>query len=272
VKAKAKYKVIFQNRQKYPVFAMCQYFKVSRSGYYDYLKRCEQPERDEELAKLIAERQGARYGRSLGCRRMQKWLEKVKGIRLNYKTVWRVMRKYGLLSECRRKRYYRPGETLHVYPNLLNRQFHSCQPNAKWVTDITYIPTGQGTVYLSAILDLYDRRIVAYKTSTRNDSKLVTDTLKNAMQNQNVTVERQLHSDQGSQYTSNEYFNLTQEYGITPSMSRRANPYDNAVMESFFSMFKTECIYLGRPKTISHAIALVHDYIDFYNTERMILK
>lgn len=272
MKPRAKYEVIFRNRQKYPVVVMCQYFKVSRSGYYSYLNQRERADRDEGLAKLIAERRAGRFGRSLGCRKMQRWLEKVKGIRLNYKTVWRVMRKYGLLSECRRKRFYRQGETFHVYPNLLNRKFNSEKPNTKWVTDITYIPTSQGTVYLSTILDLHDRSIVSYKTSTRNDSKLVTDTLKQAMRNQNVTVERQLHSDQGSQYTSREYFNLTQEYGITPSMSRRANPYDNAVMESFFSLFKTECIYLCRPKTISHATTLVHDYIDFYNTDRMILK
>lgn len=268
----AKYKVIYKNRDRYPVVAMCQYFGISRSGYYGYVNRLDQPDKDETLAQLIAQRREQRFGRSLGCRRMQRWLEQVHGIRRNYKTIWRIMRKYGLMSECRRKRYYKPGETLHVYPNHLDRQFHSNRPNAKWVTDITYIPTAQGTLYLSAILDLYDRRIVAYKTSVRNDSKLVSDTLKQAMKKQNVTAERQLHSDQGSQYTSNEYFDLTQHYGIQPSMSRRANPYDNAVMESFFSMFKTEALYRYSPQTLAQATALVHNYIYFYNSERMTLK
>lgn len=138
----------------------------------------------------------------LGWWRMQKWLERFKGIHRNYKTVWRIMRKYGLLSECRRRRFYRPGETLHVYANHLNREFHSSHPDTKWVTDITYVQTPQGTLYVSAILDLYDRRVVACQTSTRNDNKLVLDTIKLAMKKRKVTEERYLHSDQGFQYTS----------------------------------------------------------------------
>lgn len=272
MRPQTKYKIIYAYTGKYTVAAMCRMFEVSRSGYYTYIKRLGKPDRDRALAELIAQRRKQRFGRSLGCRRMQKWLERVKGVRRNYKTVWRVMRKYGLLSESRRRKYYRPGEQLHIYPNLLDREFRSHEPNAKWVTDITYIQTGQGTLYLSAILDLYDRRIVAFKTSTRNDSKLVTDTLKTAMKNKNVTVERQLHSDQGSPYTSREYFDLTQQYGIRPSMSRRANPYDNAVIESFFSMLKTECIYLYKPQTLAQAQSLTRDYIDFFNTERATLK
>jgi transposase InsO family protein len=203
---------------------------------------------------------------------MQKWLKQEKGLYYNYKTVWRVMQKYGLLSECRRSRYYRPSEAFHVYPNDLNQNFHSEQSNTKWVTDITYIHTPQGTLYLSAILDLYDRHVVAYRMSTRNDCKLVLDTLKAAMKMKKVTVKRQLHSDQGFQYTSQAYFSLTKEYGISPSMSRRANPYDNAVVENFFGMLKTECIYPGMPQTIAQARQFVQLYMDFYNGERMILK
>lgn len=272
MKPKLKYKVIYKHRESYPISTMCQFFRVSRSGYYDYVKRLGHPERDEALAKLIMERRNQKYGKSLGCRRMQRWLEKVKGLRFNYKTVWRVMRKYGLLSECRRKRFYRPSEILHVYPNLLDRQFHSPAPDMKWVTDITYIQTPQGTLYLSAIIDLFDRRIAAYKMSTRMDSKLVGDTVKAPMKAKAATVERQLHSDQGAQYTSSEYATLTKQYGITPSMSRRGNPYDNAVAESFFSILKTECIYPCRPRTIMQARALVHDYIRYFNSERMSLK
>ena len=182
------------------------------------------------------------------------------------------MQKYGLLSEVRRKRYYRPSEALHVYPNDLNRNFHSDHPDTKWVTDITYIHTSQGTMYLSVILDLYDRHVVAYQMSTRNDSKLVTDTIKAAMKMKKVTVKRQLHSDQGLQYTSHAYFSLTKEYGISQSMSRRANPYDNAVAENFFGMLKTECIYPCKPQTIAQARQLVRLYMDFYNGERMTLK
>ncbi len=272
MKPKQKYQVIYRNRKEYAVAAMCKFFKVSRSGYYDYLKRMGRPDRDEPLAKLIAQRRSQKYGRSLGCRRMQKWLEKFKGLHYNYKTVWRVMRKYGLLSEIRRKWFYRPSEVLHVYPNLLQRDFHCDVPHTKWVTDITYIQTPQGTLYLSVILDLFDRRVVDYKISTRNDSKLVCDNLKSAMKGKAVTVERQLHSDQGSQYTAKEYHSLTKQYGISPSMSRRSNPYDNAVIESFFSMLKTECIYLCKPHSILEAKNLIDDYLSFFNHERSLLK
>ncbi len=267
-----KYKVIYRNRDKFSISEMCRYFKVSRSGYYSFAKRIAQPDRDEPLAKLIQERRNGSFGKSLGCRRMQKWLEQNKGLYYNYKTVWRVMQKYGLLSEIRRRRYYRPSEALHIYPNDLNRNFRSDQPDTKWVTDITYIHTPEGTMYLSAILDLYDRHVVAYRISTRNDSKLVTDTIKAAMKMKKVTVKRQLHSDQGLQYTSHAYFSLTKEYGISPSMSRRANPYDNAVAENFFGMFKTECIYPCKPQTLAEVRQLVRLYMDFYNGERMTLK
>ena len=119
---------------------------------------------------------------------------------------------------------------------LLNRQFHADRPNSKWVTDISYIHTKQGVLYLSMIRDLYDNSIVAYKTGTQQTVNLVLDTIRLAMRRgkKRAAAELHLHSDQGFQYTSQAYFNLTQEYGITPSMSRRGNPYDNAMAENFF--------------------------------------
>ena len=153
------------------------------------------------------------------------------------------MNKYSLLSVIRRRRYVKYGEALHRYPNLLNRNFTADRPNQKWVTDISYIRTGQGFLYLSVIRDLYDNSIVAYKTGTEQNNNLVLNTVRAAKRNEKVTAELQLHSDQGFQYTSQAYFKLTQEYGITPSMSRRGNPYDNAFAENFFSILKTECIH-----------------------------
>ena len=244
-----KYRTIKKFSSKYSVTQMCRFFGVSRSGYYDYLKRGEQPDRNAEVAEMIRDRRNQRYGKSLGCRRMQKWLLEEKGIMRNYKTIWRIMQKYGMLSECRRRRYYRPSESLNVYKNLLARDFNAAKPGTKWVTDITYIPTPQGTLYLSAILDLYDRSIVAYRMSTRNDCKLVFDTVKLAAKKA-ATAELQLHSDQGFQYTSTGYLKLTKRYNITPSMSRRGNPYDNAVMENFFGMFKTEAFRPCKPQRI----------------------
>ena len=142
----------------------------------------------------------------------------------------------------------------------------------KWVTDISYIPTKQGTLYLSVIRDLFDLSIVAYKTSTRQSIKLVLDTVRLAMEKEEVTAELQLHSDQGFQYASQNYFALTTQYGITPSMSRRGNPYDNSMVENFFSILKTECIYRHKPATFTQANEMIDRYIHFYNHERIQYK
>ena len=134
------------------------------------------------------------------------------------------------------------GQQTHRYKNLLNRKFYAQSPNSKWVTDISYIHTDQGVLYLSIIRDLYDNSIVAYKTGTQQTVNLVLDTIRLAIKQEKkvVAAELQLHSDQGLQYTSDAYFNLTKEYGITPFMSRRGNCYDNAMAEIFFSILKTE--------------------------------
>ena len=182
------------------------------------------------------------------------------------------MNKYNLLSEIRRKKYHPCGEQLHRYANVLNRNFSAEHPNCKWVTDISYIPTQQGFLYLSVIRDLFDNSIVAYKTSRTQTTSLVLDTIRSAMGNEKVAGELHLHSDQGFQYTSQAYFNLTKEYGITPSMSRRGNPYDNALAENFFSILKTECIYRQKIQTFTQAQELIDDYIHFYNYERFQMK
>ena len=180
--------------------------------------------------------------------------------------------KYGLLSMIRRKKYRNYGECLHKYPNLLNRYFSAERPNQKWVTDISYIHTKQGVLYLSIIRDLYDNSIVAYKTGTEQNVNLVLNTIREAKKKEKVTAELQLHSDQGFQYTSTAYYRLTQSYGITPSMSRRGNPYDNALAENFFSIFKTECIYRTKLQTYEEARLLIDEYIYFYNNQRIQLK
>ena len=122
------------------------------------------------------------------------------------------------------------------------------------------------------IRDLYDNSIVAYKTASRQTVNLVLDTIRLAMKKEKVAAELQLHSDQGFQYTSQAYFKLTQSYGITPSMSRKGNPYDNAMAENFFSILKTECIYRHKPKTFQEENELIDRYIYFYNHERIQTK
>ena len=182
------------------------------------------------------------------------------------------MKKYGLLSEIRRRRkWVNLGQQLHRYENLLNRQFRAECPNTKWVTDISYIHTKEGVLYLSMIRDLYDNSIVSYKTAATQTVSLVLDTIRLAMKKEKkkVAAELQLHSDQGFQYTSQAYFNLTQSYGITPSMSSKGNLYDNAMAENFFSILKTECIYRHKPKTLKEANNLIDRFIHFYNHERI---
>ena len=262
--------VIYRHKDKYSISEMCRFFKVSRSGYYDYVKRMDVPAKDLPLAEKIKECQD-KCGKTYGYRRVHLWLER-EGIHHDPKTILRVMQKYNLLSVIRRKKYRNYSNYLHRYENLLNRDFNAERPNQKWVTDISYIKTGQGTLYLSVIRDLYDNSIVAYKTGTEQNINLVLNTIRKAKKKEKVTAELQLHSDQGFQYTSQAYFNLTKSYGITPSMSRRGNPYDNAMAENFFSILKTECIYRTKLRTYEEARLIIGQYIHFYNSERIQLK
>ena len=262
--------VIYRHKNKYSISEMCRFFEVSRSGYYDYVKRMDIPAWDFPLAEKIRECQEHSH-RTYGYRRVHIWLER-QGIYRNPKTVLRVMQKYNLLSEVRRKKYHNYTNGIYVYKNHLARDFHADRPNQKWVTDISYIKTGQGFLYLSIIRDLYDNSIVAYKTGTEQNINLVLSTIRAAKKKEKVTAELQLHSDQGFQYTSQAYYSLTKSYHITPSMSSRGNPYDNAMAENFFSILKTECIYRSKIRTYEEARLLIGEYIQFYNNERIQLK
>ena len=270
MRTSVKYLVIYHHKEKYAISEMCRFFEVSRSGYYDFVNRMNIPAKDLPLAEKIRECQ-EQCGKTYGYRRVQLWLER-NGIHHNPKTILRVMKKYNLLSVVRRRKYHYYSQALHKYPNILNRDFKAERPNQKWVTDISYIHTEQGVLYLSVIRDLFDNSIVAYKTSTTQNVQLVLETIKAAKRKEKVTAELQLHSDQGFQYTSQAYFKLTQSYRITPSMSRRGNPYDNALAENFFSILKTECIYRVKLKTYEEARLLISQYIHFYNNERIQLK
>ena len=262
--------VIYRHKEKYTISEMCRFFEVSRSGYYDYVKRMNIPARDLSLAERIKECQ-EKCGKTYGYRRVHIWLAR-NGIHKNPKTILRVMQKYNLLSVVRRRRFYKYTEHLHKYKNHWNQNFKADRPNQKWATDITYIHTKQGVLYLSIIRDLYDNSIVAYKTGTQQTISLVLNTIKAAKRKEKVTAELQLHSDQGFQYTSHGYFKLTKSYNITPSMSSKGNPYDNAMAENFFSILKPECIYRAKLKTYEEARLLIGEYIRFYNNERIQTK
>ena len=262
--------VIYRHKEKYTISEMCRFFDVSRSGYYDYVKRMDKPACDLPLAEKIRECQEHSHS-TYGYRRVHIWLER-QGIHKDPKTILRVMQKYNLLSEVRRRKYNNYANAIYKYPNHLNRDFTADRPNQKWVTDISYIRTAQGFLYLSVIRDLYDNSIVAYKTGTKQTVNLVLSTIRAAKKKEKVTAELQLHSDQGFQYTSQAYYSLTKSYHITPSMSSRGNPYDNAMAENFFSILKTECIYRAKIRSYEEARLLIAAYIQFYNNERIQLK
>lgn len=264
-----KYAAIYSNKDQYPVSKMCTYFKVSRSGYYSYVKRIDNPNRDKYLASLIQECQ-TQTNYTYGYRRVKQWILRETGEIVNHKAILRIMHKYGLLAQIRRKRkYIQYSKAIHRYSNALNRDFSAERPNQKWVTDISYIHTNQGVLYLSIIKDLYDNSIVAHKTGTTQNVNLVLETIKEAQKNETATAELQLHSDQGFQYTSHRYFNLTKSYDIRPSMSRRGNCLDNAPAENFFGIIKSECINRVKIETIDEARTLIDEYIHFYNFERI---
>jgi transposase InsO family protein len=265
-----KYAAIHANREKFEVSFMCRYFGVSRSGYYAWVKRLNQPDRDECLGNLIRHCQ-EKTKQTYGYRRVQIWLLRETGLVINKKAVLRLMRRYNLLAVIRRPRpLYQRQQQMTVYEDKLSRNFHADKPNQKWVTDISYLHTKQGVLYFSMIKDLYDNFIVAYDTGTVQDNALVYRTIRKA--HKEVADGLILHSDQGFQYTSHGYSNLIKEYGILPSMSRAGTPLDNAPAENFIGIFKVECFYRQKVDTFIQADQLVDEYVHFYNYERIQLK
>ena len=255
--------------------AMCEFFGISRAAYYAWLKQLEQPDPDAECMQLIQEAYEKSH-KTYGYRRIAMWIVKNKGVCINHKAVLRLMNRMNIHSVARKRKIYKKVTelgTYHRYENVLNRQFTASYPNQKWVTDITYIATQQGWCYLSTIKDLFDSFIVAYSCDPNNSIALVTRTVRQAKQNEKVTDGLILHSDQGTQYTSQAYHDvLTQEYNITPSMSRRGNCWDNAPIENFFGHLKEEYLRQFKQTTFKETEQLIDEYIYFYNYERIQLK
>lgn len=263
------YTVVNRLADKYPVADMCKFYCVSRSGYYDWVKREVEENPDKELIDLISECH-RQHRRRYGYRRVVQWLKREKGLTVNHKKVWRITSRNNMLSVIRRKKpfNYRPNGNLR-YENVMNRQFHADKPNEKWVTDISYIIVPEGTLYLSAIRDLCGNFIVAHKTAIRQDYSLVKNTIDLAVSTEKPPKDLMLHSDGGGQYRSWDYHLQMNENGITPSMSKPATPGDNAMAENFFSTFKVECVYLEKPKTLEEAERLTDEFVYYYNYERI---
>ena len=269
---KLKYRVIERFRGTYTVEDMCKVFQVSRSGYYAWRARQNKEAKDQWLVNLIVECQ-KKCNQTYGCRRVKRWLDRFKGKKVNLKAVLRIMRKLDMLSQIRRRTSYtRYKREVFRYKNLLNRQFQQKQPNKFWTTDITYIPIPGKMLYMCAVLDLCGRAVLAWRIGDDMSSSLVTDTVRDALIQEKVAGGLALHSDQGSQYTSRAYFDLSQEYHFSPSMSSPGCPYDNAAMENFFGTLKCECLYRAHYSTKAEVQQLITEYIYFYNYERINLK
>ncbi|PKN81283.1 MAG: transposase [Chloroflexi bacterium HGW-Chloroflexi-10] len=253
---------------------MCEYLQVSRAAYYAWVKRTSKPDKDMDRQELIQRAYEASH-QTYGYRRVQFWIQQKLGITINHKAVLRLMNKLGIHSVARRRKFLKRAKDsiiFHHYTNILNREFTAPRPNMKWVTDVTFIHTRQGWAFLSTIKDLHDGFIVAHHLGKQNSLTLVTKTLKLAKQKEVVTDGLVLHSDQGTQYSSHAYFVLTKEYNITPSMSRRANCWDNAPMENFFGHLKEEAMRQFPNPSFEQAKQIIDNYIHFYNYERIQLK
>lgn len=221
----------------------------------------------EEITAIYYENKG-RYG----YRRVTAELRN-RNLPLNHKTVQRLMKKLGLTCRVRMKKYHSyKGEVGRIAPNLLNRNFHADEPNQKWVTDVTEFSLFGEKLYLSPILDLCSSDLVSYTISDRPVLSMVTSMLDKAFAKIPNGTNLILHSDQGWQYQHRQYQRMLREKGIRQSMSRKGNCLDNAVMENFFGLLKTELLYLQEFRSMEHFKQELIEYLDYYNNRRIKTK
>ncbi len=266
------YRFIDQHKDRWPVRLLCQTLEVSPASYYAWRQRprSQQQQRRDSLVvhmRTIHAEVKARYGSP----RIHKELV-ARGHGCCVNTVAKLMHDNHIRAKTARKFRVRTTDSDHDLPvadNLLDRQFNPSAANEVWVTDITYIPTRQGWLYLAAVEDLYSRRVVGWSMAANMESRLVVDALEMAVQRR-LPDERLLsHSDRGSQYASEHYQRRLDQHGITCSMSRRADCWDNAPMESFFASLKKELIHDADFTTREEAQAAIFEYIEvFYNVQR----
>jgi len=239
-----KYQFIEEHKHEFAIVVMCGVLAVSESGFYAWRKRptCRRKQEDAHLKQEIQQVFKTHHGR-YGSPRIHRDLRD-EGISCSRKRVARLMRAEELSARSKRRRVIttKRDKAHPVAPNLLNRDFHAEEPNKKWATDITYIPTKQGWLYLAVILDLYSRIVVGWSMSGNCDEKLVEHALEHALARRHPKAGLLHHSDRGCQYTAHAYQACLQKYGIQPSMPRKGNYWDNAAMESFFGTLKDECV------------------------------
>ncbi|WP_425591118.1 IS3 family transposase, partial [Brucella inopinata] len=265
-----KFTFIAKHRSIWPVAWLCEALGVSRSGFHAWLNRS--PSRHARYDEALLEKIKISFkdsDRTYGARRV--WHDLLaEGLSCGLHRIARLMRDNALRARPRRRGLPKDGgERSVIMPNVLDRQFMADRPNQKWVADFTYLWTAEGWLYVAAVIDLFSRRVIGWPMNASMTSQLVTDALIMAIWRRGKLDALLHHSDQGSQYTSEQFQRLMADHGITCSMSRSGNVWDNAAMESFFSSLKTERTARKVYTTRNDAKADVFDYIErFYNPKR----
>jgi len=267
-----KYKFIDDHRDEYPITLMCRILEVTRSGYYKWRKQPLSARKMADLLLVVHLKDTFEQSReTYGSYRIYIEL-KEQGIRCGRKRIARLMRDYDLKPKTVRPFKVVTTDSKHhlpVAPNRLNQNFRADQPDHIWLSDITYIRTGQGWLYLAVVLDLYSRRIVGWAMSDSLHRQLVIDALQMALTARRPPPGLVHHSDRGSQYASDDYQLLLTRNRMVSSMSRKGNCYDNAPVESFFGTLKTELVFHQKYATWAEAKLDIFEYIEvFYNRLR----
>lgn len=266
-----KFAFIDAEKAVWPVEVQCDVFGVSRSGYYAWKTRPDAPRVKEDAELVVEIKAASKAGRgNYGSPRVHREL-RAKGRRVGKKRVERLMRQEGIVVR-KKRRFRRTTDSNHLHPiapNVLERNFHVDLPNTAWVTDVTYVWTHEGWLYLAAILDLFSRRVVGWAASANNDRALAFSALDRAIAARRPEPGLVHHSDRGSVYASIDYGDALSIVGAVKSMSRKGDCWDNAVAESFFATIKGEMIDHEDYATMTAAIDAIADYIDgFYNPRR----
>jgi putative transposase len=267
-----RFSFVHAQKASFPIAKLCRLFEVSRQGYYAYAHRPPSPRvvAEAELCEAIRQTFTA-SGETYGSPRVLREL-RAGGIRTSKRRVERAMRGMGLRPPTPRKRVRTTvRDTSHpVAPNELARDFTATRPNERWVTDITYVWTDEGWAYVATILDLFSRAVVGWSIDVTATTRLALTALQSAVQRRRPAVGLLHHSDRGCQYTSAEYRERLQQLGVTVSMSRTGNCWDNAVAESFFATLKTELVHRRRWRTVIELRTALFEYIEiFYNRRRL---
>jgi putative transposase len=241
---------------------------IPRSTFYYWVKQFDRPDTDAELKLLIQSIYDEHKGR-YGYRRIRDELFN-RGYQVNHKKVQRIMKELGLKSVVRMKKYRsHKGTVGKIAPNVLDRNFQAEKPNTKWVTDITEFKLFGEKLYLSPVLDLFNGEIITYTIGSRPTYSLVSDMLNQAFKRLSKEDTLLLHSDQGWHYQMKQYQHALKKKGITQSMSRKGNCYDNAVIENFFGIMKSEFLYHGEFNSIDHFKQELAQYMYYYNHKRI---